>query len=91
LWLTLIGRAFDEYFGEHTGGIAIPLRRPFIAYLTEIDPTFPSWEFPSTTGDSDVLHPRFKEKIARYHVVFVAFMQDRTHVKDQVNMSDERN
>jgi len=47
----------------------------FISYLTRIDPTFPSWEFPSAGSEDDMLHPKFREKLARYHEAFVKWEQ----------------
>jgi hypothetical protein len=41
----------------------------FVTHLTAVDPTFPSWEY-SYSGFysvTQVLHPSFKKKMARYH------------------------
>jgi hypothetical protein len=76
-WARLIGLAFDQYYGEDVlishGG-----RRPsfaraneFMIYLTNIDPSFPSWEFASTLSEEDMFHPRFAAKMARYHALWV--------------------
>ena len=86
-WATLIGLAFDQYYGEHVlvseneGS-----RRPsfsraneFVTYLTKIDPTFPSWEFASTLSEEDMFHPRFAAKIARYHAVWL--QMNATHAR----------
>jgi hypothetical protein len=76
-WATLIGMAFDQRYGERVC-VGTDHRRPsflrikeFIAYLTETDPTFPSWEFPSTLSEADMLHPKFSAKLARYHEAWV--------------------
>ena len=39
----------------------------YIAYLTQVDPYFPSWEFTFVGPDRDaVMHPRFVAKILKY-------------------------
>jgi hypothetical protein len=43
----------------------------FISSLTEADPTFPAWEFPSTGTQDDMLHPDFVSKIRRYHEMWL--------------------
>ena len=54
---------------------ALSMMNGFISYLTRIDPTFPSWEFPSAGSEDDMLHPKFREKLARYHEAFVKWEQ----------------
>jgi hypothetical protein len=75
---TLYARAFAAFFGDRTAlkarpgfkyGEAVPEMRQFVTYLTEVDPYFPSWEYFSFGGGApeEVLHPRFKVKMARYY------------------------
>jgi hypothetical protein len=45
---------------------AIPEMRQFVTYLTRVDRFFPSWEY-TYIGVDEVMHPRFKQKIARYY------------------------
>jgi len=42
-----------------------------MTYLTNVDPSFPSWEFASTLSEEDMFHPRFAAKMARYHAIWV--------------------
>jgi hypothetical protein len=47
---------------------SIPELRRFLAFLTQVDPLFPSWEFVFVGGLQDqMLHPRYKAKLARYY------------------------
>lgn len=42
--------------------------RPFLTFLTTSDPYFPSWEYTDVGwGWDEVLHPRFKQKVARIY------------------------
>ncbi len=42
--------------------------RRFRTYLTEVDPYYPSWEYTYVGNNyNEVLHPRVKEKMGRYH------------------------
>ena len=43
----------------------------FLSRLTDVDPTFPAWEFPSTGTQDDMLHPAFESKIRRYHEMWI--------------------
>jgi hypothetical protein len=73
-WATLISVALDQQYGTN---LSVPFEKGyrkcgpemehFLSRLTEVDPTFPAWEFPSTTTQDDMLHPRFAAKIRRYH------------------------
>jgi hypothetical protein len=84
-WATLIGLAFDQYYGEHVlvseGGHRPSFTRAneFVTYLTKIDPTFPSWEFASTLSEEDMFHPRFAAKMARYHAIWL--QMNATHAR----------
>lgn len=47
---------------------SLPEVKRFIAYLTEIDPSFPGWEFTYVGDTRDaMLHPKFRAKMARYY------------------------
>ncbi len=76
-WARLIGLAFDQYYGEHVlisrNGLipSFSKANEFMTYLTNIDPTFPSWEFASTLSEKDMFHPKFAAKIARYHAIWM--------------------
>lgn len=76
-WARLIGLAFDQYYGEHVliskRGLRPSFSRAneFMTYLTNIDPTFPSWEFASTLSEEDMFHPKFAAKMARYRAMWV--------------------
>jgi len=76
-WARLIGLAFDQYYGEHvliSHVNQIPSftrANEFMTYLTNVDPSFPSWEFASTLSEEDMFHPRFAAKMARYHAIWV--------------------
>jgi hypothetical protein len=75
-WATLVALAMDQEYGTHfsvetTSGQACgPKMLVFLAQLTEVDPTFPAWQFPSTATQDDMLNPRFLAKIRRYHEAF---------------------
>ncbi len=73
-WATLIAVSMDQVYGDHlsvpferNARISGPKFKHFLSELTELDPTFPSWEFPSTATPDDMLHPAFLAKIRRYH------------------------
>jgi len=84
--LQMTALAFDQFYSEHMtypspyGGSTRfcnrELMTKLISYLTETDPTFPSWEFP-TGSYYDVLHPRFAAKMARYHEVWIRMNSPR--------------
>ena len=83
-WAAVIAVALDEQYDDHLsapfemgyrrGG---PQMEAFLSALTDLDPTFPSWEFPST-GEDDMLNPKFMMKITRYHEAFVKMNQGQT-------------
>ncbi len=54
--------------------------RRFRSYLTEVDPFYPSWEY-TYVGDNydEVLHPRVREKMARYHEHWKRFKADTAY------------
>ena len=54
---------------------AAPEIRRFLTFLTDVDPYFPSWEytFSGPLAADQVLHPRFKEKVARYYEQWLRF------------------
>jgi hypothetical protein len=56
----------------------------FIAYLTGVDPYFPSWEF-TTHGDwaDSALHPRFQAKWERYYEQWKRFKAESDKAKGQ--------
>ena len=56
--------------------------RTFASYLTKADPSYPSWEY-TYIGDvlwAPVMHPRFKQKIARYYEQWKQFKAQRGSV-----------
>ena len=68
-WAKLIVLALDQQYGDHiTCGIQM---QGFLSWLTDVDPAFPAWEFPSTGTDDDMLHPNFESKIRRYHEMWI--------------------
>jgi hypothetical protein len=61
---------------------AVPHMRQFIAYLSKIDPYFPSWEYTYIGSPRDeCLHPRFKQKIARYYEQWKRFEAEQNYTK----------
>lgn len=59
-------------------GPAPPETGQFITYLTELDPSFPSWEYSYCPNDGqgiadEVMHPGFKTKIHRYFDAWIQF------------------
>jgi hypothetical protein len=77
-WQTAIAVAMDEKYGDNLSvpfekgyRIAGPRMQLLLTRLTEADPTFPAWEFPSTAGADDVLNPNFFSKILRYHEIWM--------------------
>lgn len=68
-WAQLIVLALDQQYGDHiTCGIQM---QGFLSRLTDVDPTFPAWEFRSTGTQDDMLHPNFESKIRRYHEMWI--------------------
>lgn len=59
----LILDSIHQVCGE---SIPMDLFPTFLKTLTEVDATFPSWEFTSTGTQLDVLHPLFLKKVNRY-------------------------
>ena len=84
-WATLIAVALEQQYGDHLSAPAlfekdcrvcgVQMQR-FISWLTEADPTFPAWEFPSTGTQDDMLHPDFVSKIRRYHEMWLKMNAD---------------
>lgn len=75
-WATLIALALDQEYGDQMSvpSVFVPRSRTcgpkmqvFLTWLTDLDPTFPAWEFPSTSTTDDMLHPAFASKIRLYH------------------------
>jgi hypothetical protein len=75
---SLIALAFEKFYGVKATKRsytvtelieAVPEFRQFVTYLTKVDPSFPGWEYTyiGLLRRDQVLHPRFKEKIARYY------------------------
>lgn len=59
---------------------AKPELRPFIAFLTASDPFFPSWEYTDVGwGWEEVLHPRFRQKVARLYEKWREFNSQLKH------------
>jgi hypothetical protein len=77
-WTTVVAVALDQEYGDHfsvpfEGGYrkAGPQMQALLTQLTETDPTFPAWEFPSTGTEDDILHPLFAAKVRRYHEAWI--------------------
>jgi hypothetical protein len=79
---SIVALAFEQFYGEDTVirqpfGVILgkPIMRQFVAYLTKIDPYFPSWEYLyiGSLSQDEVLHPDFKKKIARYYKYWKQF------------------
>jgi hypothetical protein len=77
-WQTVIAVALDEKYGDNLSvpfekgyRIAGPRMQLLLTRLTDADPTFPAWEFPSTASADDVLNSKFFSKIRRYHEIWV--------------------
>jgi len=52
--------------------------RRFRAYLTEIDPYFPSWEYTYVgLNQNEVVHPKVRQKIARYFEYWKRFQAEK--------------
>lgn len=84
--------AFEQFYGEQTTKRyytvqelieAKPEIRQFVTYLTQVDPYFPSWEYVyvSSLSQDEVLHPRFKAKMARYHEYWKRFKAQQAFAK----------
>ena len=77
-WATLIAVALDEKYQDQ---LSVPFQEgyrrcgpqmeDFLSHLTDLDPRFPAWEFPSTASQDDMLHPQFWVKVHRYHEAFL--------------------
>lgn len=74
----VVALALDLKYREHFtflhwGGKEVcgPRVELFVSRMTEFDPTFPAWEFPSTGTADDMFHPKFLEKVRRYHEAIV--------------------
>jgi hypothetical protein len=77
-WTTVVAVALDQEYGDH---FSVPFERGYrkagpqmqvlLTQLTETDPTFPAWEFPSTGTEDDILHPLFAAKVRRYHEAWI--------------------
>jgi hypothetical protein len=72
-WATIIAMALDQEYGGNfsipfgkDARVAGPRVEQFLSELTELDSTFPAWEFPSTATRDDMLNPAFLVKIQRY-------------------------
>lgn len=96
-WWAVIALAFEKFYGvkateqyNTTPEIhlieAAPEMRQFVAYLTEVDPFFPSWEYTYVGPAADgTLHARFREKVARYYEHWKRFKAagDDAHATDR--------
>lgn len=65
-------------------GSAPPETVRFIAYLSQLDPNFPSWEYSYCPNDAqgvvdEVMHPKFKAKINRYFEAWTQFETGDPH------------
>jgi hypothetical protein len=79
-WATLIALALDQEYGDQMSVPAGfepksrtcgPKMQVFLTRLTDLDPTFPAWQFPSTSTPDDMLHPAFASKIRLYHDAWI--------------------
>jgi hypothetical protein len=64
--------------------ITLEMKR-FFSYMTVVDPTYPSWEFTSDGihGADSTLHPRFRQKIARYYECWKEFKANQYAVPEE--------
>lgn len=70
----LLALAFKDFYGDSLSLRNQEELKRFITYLSETDPAFPSWEYPSSIGfDHEMLHPRYREKVRRYHDAWLQF------------------
>jgi hypothetical protein len=86
-FLSVMAMAFAEYYDEKAGMVAVDEKirtkayavsqemKNLVTYLTGIDPSFPSWEFTleGISGYEAIVHPRFRQKIARYYECWKQF------------------
>jgi hypothetical protein len=47
-----------------------------VSFVTEVDPFFPSWEY-NYFGDDEIMHPYYKQRIARYYEQWKRFKAER--------------
>jgi hypothetical protein len=81
-WTAVIAVALDQEYGDH---FSVPFEKGYrkagpqmqvlLTQLTETDPRFHAWEFPSTGTEGDVLHPLFAAKVRRYHEAWIKMNQ----------------
>jgi putative flippase GtrA len=92
--LTIMFHAFAHLYGENISvrfnpysGVVEPTPKlqAFVAYLTRVDPHFPSWDYfypsPWMSGNQ-VLHPHFRQRVERYYGHWKAFKQMREPLLD---------
>jgi hypothetical protein len=72
-FFSLLDKAFRQFYGDHTLRESSSMHGGFIGFLTLEDPYFPSWEFVPTLSDADMLHPRFRERVRRFHDAWTEF------------------
>jgi hypothetical protein len=79
-WATLIALAMEQEYGDQLTVPAVfvpgsrtcgPKMQVFLTRLTDFDPSFPAWQFPSTGTPDDMLHPAFASKIRLYHDAWI--------------------
>jgi hypothetical protein len=77
-WEDVIAVALDQQYHDHFSvpfneryRKAGPQMRKLFSQLTEVDSTFPVWEFVSSGTEDDMLHPQFLTKVRRYHDLWV--------------------
>jgi hypothetical protein len=83
--LTIMVHAFAHLYGEDIpvkfnpfSGVVEPTQEvsDFVAYLTRVDPYFPSWGYfyasPWMSGNQ-ILHPNFRQRVAKYYEHWRAF------------------
>jgi hypothetical protein len=82
-WATLVAVALDQQYGDRLSApfekdyrVCNDQMQGFISWLTEADPAFPAWDFPSTGTQDDMLHPNFVSKIHRYHEMWIKMNAD---------------
>jgi hypothetical protein len=95
-FLSVIAMAFEQYYGENAtllfdsqipakANALNPEMKRFVTHLTLVDPSFPSWEFTLTgmSGYEAILHPRFKQKIERYHECWKNFKANHFVISEE--------
>ena len=96
-FLSVVAMAFAEYDGEKSVAVPVddkirtkayavsPEMKRFVTYLTEIDPSFPSWGFTleGLSGYEAIVHPRFRQKIELYYGYWKQFKANQFVVPEE--------